>query len=424
MESMYSLTELLFYLVLYAFIGWVLEVCFIAVLERRFSNRGLLNLPFKVSFGVTMTILLLTLPSLDGNVPLQILMCVAVTEVVRRFSELFSRGVGDARMKQELVGRGRITARLVLLVLMASVYELFYLIIHPVIHGLTLFLPDFLIGIIAIAALVLFIADFICVRYALHSAQSRQMEESTQELGNRMVSAIWRRLERAYPGADKPQDLMDGSHVFARGLCMDKLVWVFLISSFLGAMIEMAYCYLIGGRLMSRSSVLYGPFSVVWGFGAVILTVTLQRFSGREDRYTFLAGFVIGGAYEFLCSVLSELVFGTVFWDYSQMKLSIGGRTNVVYCVFWGILAVVWVKILYPLMSRQIEKIPPLAGKILTWSIVVVMACNALLTCAAMIRYTERHTDDARGGKIRALLDENFGDEYMESRWPNMKLVE
>ena len=47
---------------------------------------------------------------------------------------------------------------------------------------------------------------------------------------------------------------------------------------------------------MSRSSVIYGTFSIVWGFGAVILTVVLQRLAGKEDRYIFLAGSVLGGA--------------------------------------------------------------------------------------------------------------------------------
>lgn len=279
------------------------------------------------------------------------------------------------------------------------------------------------VRIVALVASVMIIADFVCMRYALYSA-SGQMKESTQRLGDRMVGSIWRRLERAYPGANEPQDLMNGTHVFARGLCMDKLVWVFFISSLIGALIEMAYCFLTGGGWINRSSVLYGPFSFVWGFGAVVLTVTLQRFMGREDRYTFLTGFVVGGAYEYLCSVFTELVFGTVFWDYSHMRLSIGGRTNVVYCVFWGILAVVWVKILYPLMARGIERIPPLMGKILTWVMIIVMGCNGLLTAAAMIRYTERHAQSVPEGQIRALLDAHYDDAYMESRWPNMKIMQ
>ena len=69
----------------------------------------------------------------------------------------------------------------------------------------------------------------------------------------------------------------------------------FMICAFLGDLIETLFCRVTGGVWMSRSSVIYGTFSIVWGFGAVILTVVLQRLAGKEDRYIFLAGSVLGG---------------------------------------------------------------------------------------------------------------------------------
>lgn len=95
---------------------------------------------------------------------------------------------------------------------------------------------------------------------------------------------------------------------------------------------------------MSRSSVLYGPFSIVWGLGCVLLTALLYKYKDRSDRYIFLAGTVLGGAYEYSCSVFTELVFGTVFWDYSHIPFNLGGRINLLFCFFWGIAAVVWLK--------------------------------------------------------------------------------
>lgn len=418
----YRLDELIFCAALYAFIGWTAEVCLIAVTQRRFSNRGFLNLPFKVSFGVTAVLLIVLLPPLSGNLAAQLLLCVAATEVVRRFSELFTRGVGDALLRRELTGRGHIAVRLALLALSAAIYYLIYLLVHPVIHGLTALLPGMLVRIAASVFAALTTLDFLCVRFALSSASSQLLKKKTDRLAGRMARAVWQRLERAYPGLDAPKDLLDGSYTFAKGLCPSKLAWVFLLSSFLGAMIETVYCYATGGGLMNRSSVLYGQFSFVWGFGAVVLTVTLHRFIGREDRYTFLTGFVVGGAYEYFCSVFTELVFGTVFWDYSGMALNIGGRTNVVYCVFWGLLAVLWVKILYPLLSRAIERIAPLPGHILTVALVIVMACNGLLTAAAMSRYTERQEGRPAAGAISRMVDQRWDDAFMEKRWPNMKI--
>lgn len=175
---------------------------------------------------------------------------------------------------------------------------------------------------------------------------------------------------------------------------------------------------------MNRSSLLYGPFSVVWGLGAVVLTVVLQQLNDKPDRYVFLSGCVLGGVYEYLCSVFTELVFGTIFWDYSHMPLNLGGRINLLYCIFWGLLAVLWLRVLYPPMERTIERLPPLAGQIITWVLIALMVCNAALTCAAMLRYTDRRGEAPRTGIVESFLDERYPDRYMEERWPNMKVTE
>ena len=171
---------------------------------------------------------------------------------------------------------------------------------------------------------------------------------------------------------------------------------------------------------MNRSSLLYGSFSVVWGLGAVLLTITLRPFSSKPWLVLF-CGFIIGGVYEYFCSIFTELIFGTVFWDYSHMSTSVGGRTNLLYCFFWGFLSVVWTRVLFPYLEKIIESIPPLYGKLITWMIVFFMVFNSLLTSAAMIRYTSRQTQPFPENMIESFLDTNYDDTWMEHRWPNMQ---
>ena len=47
------------------------------------------------------------------------------------------------------------------------------------------------------------------------------------------------------------------------GLLFHQLVWLFVIAAFLGDLIEMVFCRITMGWWMSRSSVVWGPFSVV-----------------------------------------------------------------------------------------------------------------------------------------------------------------
>lgn len=152
-----------------------------------------------------------------------------------------------------------------------------------------------------------------------------------------------------------------------------------------------------------------------------MLTVVLTPLAKKGDRYVFLGGFLLGGTYEYMCSVFTEIVFGKVFWDYSNMPLNIGGRTNVLYMFFWGVLSVVWIQILYPHLSSLIEKIPVLTGTILTWVLAALMIVNALLSGLAITRYTARQEGTAKDTAIGEFLDDAYPDSLVEWVWPNMR---
>ncbi|MGM9548315.1 MAG: hypothetical protein ACI3V5_00510 [Faecousia sp.] len=424
MEISYTVFDLLFYLLLYSFLGWGIQVCCSAVKNRRFVNQGFLNLPLNVPYGITAALLLPVLATLTHKTLLQYLMTLIVYILIKSLTDQFVRGVSREAVVPAARGKRDIFSAMIV----AGVYLVMYLVVHPVIFGLASLMPKILVRVLVIAVGALVAADFVSVLHALRTNTSTPLgearKETTQRLADRITGIIWRRLQKAYPGIGAAEDPGPEKYIFAKGICFDKLVWVFLMSSFLGALIEMAFCRVTAGQWMSRSSVLYGAFSFVWGFGAVVLTVTLQRIADKPDRRIFLAGFVIGGAYEYLCSVFTELVFGTVFWDYSEMPLNIGGRTNVLYCIFWGLLAVVWIKVLYPPMDKGIEKLPPLLGKVMTWVIVFFMVCDGLLTAAAMARYTTRQENPAPGNVIDTFLDITYDDQWMENRWPNMVVTD
>lgn len=414
------------YFVLYSFLGWVLEAIWYAVTRRKFYNRGVLTLPLLISYGITFDLLVLVLPTLGDHVFYQYvatLMIVSVVEslsgyCMRRLSPRLQWG-GERDRLFSGSGKGLVASLVI-----AGAYLAAWLALHPILRAWLTLVPRLVQVVVLLAVLGLILFDFVTVYIALRSGngaayQKRQAEGSQGRMSAWIFGAIWRRLKKAYPGIREEEPAEEEHYVFAKGLCFDKLIWVFLVCALLGDIIE-SISGAIGGQFYSRSSVLYGPFSFVWGLGGVLLTITLQPLAGKQDRYVFLAGFVIGGVYEYMCSLFTEIVFGTVFWDYSWMPLNIGGRTNVLYCFCWGALAVIWVKILYPYMSRWIEKLPAVLGKVITWLVVCFMLSNALLTAAAMLRYDARKERPEPANRLEAFLDEQYGDAFMENRWQNM----
>ena len=258
---------------------------------------------------------------------------------------------------------------------------------------------------------------------------SRFLSRLTHTLDTTVTRHIQRRMERAYPSLERER--LSGKQApkvkperFAQGCGFYKLAALFFIGSFLGDITETIWCWAVLGKLMSRSSVLYGPFSIVWGLGCVLLTALLYKYKDRSDRYIFLAGTVLGGAYEYSCSVFTELVFGTVFWDYSHIPFNLGGRINLLFCFFWGIAAVVWLKGLYPRLSAWIERIPIRGGKAGTWALSVFMVCTIILSALALDRYTQRSAGDAPQTTLGLFLDRHYPDQRIERVYPNAKIVD
>ena len=197
------------------------------------------------------------------------------------------------------------------------------------------------------------------------------MDKISTKIAGKIAGSLEKRLKKAYPKARKIEEEIreeNKEKIFCKRVRLYKIVMLFMIGAFLGDITETIFCRVTAGVWMSRSSVVWGPFSIVWGLAIALVTALLYKYKDKGDRFLFLTGTLLGGAYEYFCSVFTELVFGKVFWDYSKIPFNLGGRINLLYCFFWGIAAVVWFKILFPPVEKWIEKkILAVAGKILTW---------------------------------------------------------
>ena len=112
-------------------------------------------------------------------------------------------------------------------------------------------------------------------------------------------------------------------------------------------------------------------------------------------------------------------VFGKVFWDYSWIPFNLGGRINLLYCFFWGIASVVWMKYLYPKISALIERVPAKIGKKLTYIMLLFMLCNILVSSMALIRSTERANNIPATATWQQIMDERFDDDRLLRIYPN-----
>jgi len=210
---------------------------------------------------------------------------------------------------------------------------------------------------------------------------------------------------------------------FAQGINFYKLLLVFFVGSFAGVVVESLWCLLRYGYLESRSGLVYGPFSPLYGLGAVVLTIVLYQYRNHSPWLSFLMGAVVGSIVEYFCSWLQETIFGSRSWDYSNMPFHINGRVCLLYTCFWGMLGVVWIKDLYPRMAHWILKFPNKVGKAVTWCITVFLIIDSSISLVSVWRWSERVHDVPPANRFWELVDERFPNERMEGIYANVEFV-
>ena len=415
----------------YSFLGWVGETVVATAKGRRFTNRGVASGPFCFVYGTAGVLITIGLNDQRTSLAALFFGSMIYATVVEWLTAKLLERIHHRRWwdysdkKFNLDGYVCLQYSLLWGLLgMAAVRWgndlLFRLCAH---------LPPLLFHAVVWVGMALAVLDQISAmvvvsRYANRHPRleqlNRELSRGSERLRQKITASVEKRIQRAYPAAARPEPTTSAE----KQLSLADLLWLFVIGAFLGDVVETIFCRITAGYWMSRSSVVWGPFSIVWGLAIAAVTQLLYRYKDRPASWLFVAGTLLGGAYEYLCSVFTEVMFGTVFWDYSAIPFNLGGRINLLYCFFWGFAAIAWFKVLYPPISHMIESLPKRFGTVLTWGLCVFMAANIAVSSAALVRYNQRVRGEAAATSLAACLDEHFDDARMAKVYPKAVHVE
>lgn len=424
--------RLLFFFFVYSFLGWVLETVLVTLKRRKIVNRGFLNGPLCMIYGITAVVITVSLTSLRDDLFFLFLGSTIYATVTELLAGKFLEKCYHARWwdysDKKWNFDGYVCFRHSMFWGLLGVIVVKW--INPLLTRLYEVSIPVLIHTVMWVCTGLLIADILGTTAVLsghvgeerfYDRSNRMIARLTAMLRDRICAAVQRRIQRAYPLSAGEKTAKPKSRVFAEGCGFYKLFWLFFVGAFLGDLAETVFCRLVLGRWLCRSSVVWGPFSIVWGLGISAFTAILYQHRNRSDSFLFVLGTLLGGAFEYLCSVFTEMAFGTIFWDYSHVPFNLAGRINLLYCFFWGIAAVIWFRFLYGRLSGLIEKIPMKVGKPLTWLLLVFMVCNISVSCLALGRFQERRAGVEAAASWQKLMDRYYDDEVMHRIYPKAK---
>ena len=164
------------------------------------------------------------------------------------------------------------------------------------------------------------------------------------------------------------------------------IFWLFIIGSILGYIFEMIVVLFQKGYFESRQGLIYGPFTPVYGIGAIIYYLVLNQVKTRNKLKIFFITMILGGATEYISSFIQEKAFGTISWDYSYLMFNLNGRTSLLHCTYWGIAGVLYVTFIEPLIEKLRLIIDTKSLKIITIFVSIFMIFNIQISCFAADR--------------------------------------
>ena len=172
---------------------------------------------------------------------------------------------------------------------------------------------------------------------------------------------------------------------------MEKFYLLFLyffIYSVIGWSLEVIYCRLLDGKFTNRGF-LHGPYCPIYGTGATLIVLLLNRFYSNPVL-VFTLGMIVTSILEYITSFVMEKLFKAKWWDYSNMKFNINGRVCLLNSALFGILGLILVYVLNPLITGFMESINIVYLNYIAKAISVIMIIDLTITITEVVNFKKK----------------------------------
>lgn len=162
------------------------------------------------------------------------------------------------------------------------------------------------------------------------------------------------------------------------GFTFYQIAAYFLIYSFLGWCVEVAYAAVTQGKLVNRGF-LNGPVCPIYGFGMLALLFALTPLLDN-NVLLFVGGVIIPSAIELAGGWLLYKVYHTRWWDYTDKPFNIGGFICLEFSLYWGLGSVFVMKLVHPTIAALVGVVPTPVGWTLIGLLYLVYAADVVVT--------------------------------------------
>ncbi|MDO4475766.1 MAG: hypothetical protein Q4B59_03185 [Lachnospiraceae bacterium] len=193
-----------------------------------------------------------------------------------------------------------------------------------------------------------------------------------------------------------------------------EILWYFLIYSFVGWIVEVAYHGAVAGVIVNRGF-LNGPVCPVYGCGVLsvlgLMQVLPERFGqpGAENLLVvFMIGMIFATFVELVAGWAMDRLFHARWWDYSDRPLNWHGYICLSFSILWGMGITFVIRIWHPEVTGALMKLlQPKWGWWMLLAFYILFAVDVIVSAAVTIGLNKKleSLDRAREA-LRVVSDE------------------
>lgn len=207
--------------------------------------------------------------------------------------------------------------------------------------------------------------------------------------------------------------------LMGKGFSAFKYSLIFIFGGVIGVIYEELLALIRTGSYEMHRGVIFFPFNPLYGFGFVILVLVLTNIEKWYHKLTY--GSLLLGGLEYFASLAEEIATGKVSWDYTNHLTNIDGRTTVLFALFWGTCATLFVIFIYPHILRFIIHIYKKPFIIAVRIIMALLIFDMIFSYTALILCSLRESGYKNQTYIGDFFEKYFPEKVINKFFTNWK---
>ena len=203
-----------------------------------------------------------------------------------------------------------------------------------------------------------------------------------------------------------------------------QVVIIFFVGSMAGLLIEEVWMLLTSGLTENRVGLVWGPFSPLYGAGAVLLTILcfqLRRHGARAWQ-VFLVSAAVGGVLEQVTGWSMSTLFDAESWTYLHLPDHITQWVAWRFLLMWGLLGLAWARGVMPRLLYTIGMPTTRRQAVFVTLVAVYLVADVAMTLVCFDRKAERDAGVPPANAFEQWVDTNYSDEFIAGRFQNLKI--